>query len=83
MSLCPNCIKGVRHEGTPEGEIEFIGGVRCYVSTPSGEYNEEKAVLFLPSIFGIDLINAQVGSSTSSIGIFRKCRCSLRIAPRG
>ncbi|KAI6012506.1 dienelactone hydrolase [Pisolithus orientalis] len=60
MSLCPDCIKGVRHGGTPEGEIEFIGGVRRYVSTPSGEYNKEKAVLFLPSIFGIDLINAQL-----------------------
>ncbi|KAI5982710.1 dienelactone hydrolase [Pisolithus marmoratus] len=60
MSLCPECIKGVRHEGTPEGNIEFIGGVRCYVGTPSGEYNKEKAVLFLPDVFGIDLINAQL-----------------------
>ncbi|KAI6044451.1 hypothetical protein EDC04DRAFT_2865923 [Pisolithus marmoratus] len=50
MSLCPDCIKGVRHEGAPEGEFEFIGGVRCYVGTPSGEYNKEKAVLFLPDL---------------------------------
>ncbi|KAI6000263.1 dienelactone hydrolase [Pisolithus marmoratus] len=53
-------MPGVRHEGTPEGKIEFIGGVRCYVGTPSGEYNKEKAVLFLPEVFGIDLINAQL-----------------------
>ncbi|KAI6101210.1 dienelactone hydrolase [Pisolithus sp. B1] len=60
MSLCSDCVKGVRHEGTPEGKIEFIGDVRCYVGTPSGEYNEEKAVLFLPDVIGIDLINAQL-----------------------
>ncbi|KAI6139814.1 Alpha/Beta hydrolase protein [Pisolithus tinctorius] len=60
MSLCPDCIKGIRHEGTPEGKIEEIGGVRCYVGTPSGEYNGEKAVLFLPDVFGIDFINAQL-----------------------
>ncbi|KAI6001229.1 dienelactone hydrolase [Pisolithus albus] len=59
MSLCSDCVKGVRHEGTPEGKIEFIGDVRCYVGTPSGEYNKEKAVLFFPDVFGIDLINSQ------------------------
>lgn len=60
MSLCSDCVKGVHHEGTPEGKIEFIGDVRCYVGTPSGEYNEEKAVLFFPDVFGIDLINSQL-----------------------
>ncbi|KAG6330056.1 hypothetical protein ID866_9034 [Astraeus odoratus] len=44
----------------PAGKSEFIGGVRCYVGTPSGEYAKEKAILFLPDIFGIDLINAQL-----------------------
>jgi len=60
MSLCKDCIKGVRHEGTPEGKIEFIGGVRCYVGTPSEEYAKEKVVLHLPDVFGIDLINTQL-----------------------
>ncbi|KAG6327262.1 hypothetical protein ID866_11827 [Astraeus odoratus] len=43
-----------------KGKIEFIGGVRCYVGTPSEEYAKEKVILFLPDIFGIDLINAQL-----------------------
>ncbi|KAG6330055.1 hypothetical protein ID866_9033 [Astraeus odoratus] len=60
MSLCKDCIKGVRHEGTPEGKTEFIGGVRCYVGTPSGEYAKEKVVLYLSDVFGINLINAQL-----------------------
>ncbi|KAI5981057.1 hypothetical protein EDD15DRAFT_2185029, partial [Pisolithus albus] len=30
-----------------------------FVGTPSGEYNKEKAVLFFPDVFGIDLINSQ------------------------
>ncbi|KAI0331665.1 alpha/beta-hydrolase [Cubamyces sp. BRFM 1775] len=54
---CADCIKGVRHEGVPEGKIEKIGGFECYVATPSGEYPKDKVVLFLTDAFGIPLIN--------------------------
>ncbi|KII89766.1 hypothetical protein PLICRDRAFT_39931 [Plicaturopsis crispa FD-325 SS-3] len=57
MSLCANCIKGVRHEGTPTGRMETIGGVRCYVATPSTDYAKDKVVLFLTDVFGLDLNN--------------------------
>jgi len=42
------------------GEVEVIGGVKCYVGTPSGECPKEKAILFLTDVFGIQLINSQV-----------------------
>ncbi|KAG6328753.1 hypothetical protein ID866_10335 [Astraeus odoratus] len=51
----------------PAGEIEFIGGVRCYVGTPSEEYAKDKAILFLSDVFGIDLINAQVRTSFAAL----------------
>ncbi|KAI0369105.1 alpha/beta-hydrolase [Pilatotrama ljubarskyi] len=54
---CEDCVKGVRHEGEPEGKIEQIGGVECYVATPKGEYSKEKVVLFLSDGFGIPLVN--------------------------
>jgi len=60
MSLCKDCIKGVRHEGTAEGKWEEINGVNCYVATPSGDYPKDKVLLFLPDIFGPQLINAQL-----------------------
>ncbi|KAK0203070.1 hypothetical protein DFS33DRAFT_1344773 [Desarmillaria ectypa] len=60
MSLCKDCISGVTHEGTPTGKIEQIGGVECYVATPTGEYPNDKVVLFLPDAFGIVLPNAQL-----------------------
>ncbi|KAG6330732.1 hypothetical protein ID866_8356 [Astraeus odoratus] len=43
-----------------KGKFEFIGGVRCYVGTPSGEYAKDKVILYLSDIFGIDLVNAQL-----------------------
>ncbi|KZT70800.1 alpha/beta-hydrolase [Daedalea quercina L-15889] len=55
--LCQHCVSGVRHEGTPEGKIEQIGGVECYVATPSGDYDKSKVVLFLTDVFGIPLNN--------------------------
>ncbi|KAF8211096.1 dienelactone hydrolase [Mycena galopus ATCC 62051] len=57
MSFCKDCIKGVTHEGTPEGKIETIGGVECYVATPTVDYPKDKVVLFLTDVFGLALVN--------------------------
>ncbi|KAH7908202.1 dienelactone hydrolase [Hygrophoropsis aurantiaca] len=57
MSFCAHCVQGVRHEGEPEGKIETIGGVKCYVGTPAVDYPKDKVVLFLPDVFGIELVN--------------------------
>jgi len=60
MSFCEHCVKGVIHEGTPKGKFEKIGGVDTYVATPTVDYPKDKAVLFLPDVFGAQLINAQL-----------------------
>ncbi|KAI9573852.1 dienelactone hydrolase [Boletus coccyginus] len=60
MSLCSKCVSGVRHEGTPEGKVEVINGVKTYVATPTVDYPKDKAILFLPDVFGIELVNAQL-----------------------
>lgn len=60
MSSCKDCISGVRHEGTPEGKMEKIGGVECYVATPTGDYSKDKVVLYLTDIFGIRLNNPKL-----------------------
>jgi len=44
------------------GKLETIAGVPCYVATPTIDYPKDKVVLFLPDVFGIELINAQVRS---------------------
>ncbi|KAI0796214.1 dienelactone hydrolase endo-1,3,1,4-beta-D-glucanase [Abortiporus biennis] len=54
---CKHCLTGVLHEGTPEGAIQQINGVECYVATPSGEYPKDKVILFLTDVFGIPLNN--------------------------
>lgn len=58
MSLTQDCIAGVRHEGTPEGTLEKLGGTETYVAIPKDlDYPKEKAVLFLTDVFGIALVN--------------------------
>ncbi|KAJ7680592.1 dienelactone hydrolase [Mycena polygramma] len=54
---CKDCFKGVTHEGTPAGKTEEIGGVRCYIATPTGDYPKDKVVLFLTDVFGLELNN--------------------------
>ncbi|KAF8330524.1 dienelactone hydrolase [Amanita rubescens] len=57
MSFCKDCFKGVKHEGTPEGKIEKIGGVDSYVAIPEVDYPKDKVVLFLCDAFGLALEN--------------------------
>jgi hypothetical protein len=52
------------------GKWEKIGGVDSYVATPTGEYPQNKAILFLPDVFGGQLPNAQV---RPSISLARTC----------
>ncbi|KAI0069610.1 hypothetical protein K474DRAFT_1610223, partial [Panus rudis PR-1116 ss-1] len=42
------------------GKFEEIGGVKCYVGTPTGDYAKDKVVLFLCDAFGFPLINNKV-----------------------
>ncbi|KAF8677884.1 hypothetical protein AX14_004748 [Amanita brunnescens Koide BX004] len=59
MSLCQDCVKGVRHEGTPSGKFEKIAGVDCYIATPTGDYAQDKVLLYLPDALGLH-INAHL-----------------------
>ncbi|TFK71962.1 dienelactone hydrolase endo-1,3,1,4-beta-D-glucanase [Pluteus cervinus] len=67
MSLCDDCIRGVRHEGTAEGKWEEIGGVPSYVSTPAGDYPKDKVILILADAMGPQSINAQLLSDDYAI----------------
>jgi len=51
---------GVTWEGESKGKWEKIGGVDCYVATPTVDYPKDKAILFLPDVFGPQLINEQL-----------------------
>ncbi|KAJ7634473.1 dienelactone hydrolase endo-1,3,1,4-beta-D-glucanase [Roridomyces roridus] len=57
MSFCDDCFKGVTHEGTPEGKMEIIGGIECYIATPTVDYPKDNVVLFLTDVFGLALEN--------------------------
>jgi len=56
-ALSEDCVSGVRHEGEPEGKIEQIAGIECYVATPTTDYPKEKVILFLTDVFGLTLNN--------------------------
>jgi len=60
MSFCEHCKTVVRHEGTPSGKVEKINGVDTYVALPTIDYPKDKAILFLPDVFGMQLVNAKL-----------------------
>ncbi|KAJ7498070.1 dienelactone hydrolase [Mycena galericulata] len=60
MSFCKDCVQGVTYEGAPEGKVETIGGVACYVATPTVDYPKDKVILFLTDVYGIPLPNSRL-----------------------
>ncbi|KAJ7443820.1 chlorocatechol-degradation protein [Mycena latifolia] len=50
-------FKGVTHAGTPQGKTEKLGGVECYIATPTADYPKDRVVLFLTNVFGLALNN--------------------------
>ncbi|KAG1743129.1 hypothetical protein EDB19DRAFT_589623 [Suillus lakei] len=73
MSFCKDCIQGVRHEGEPQGTLETIDGVACYVATPAVDYPKDKVILFLPDAFGIEFINTKLLADDFAINGFKVC----------
>ncbi|KZW01261.1 alpha/beta-hydrolase [Exidia glandulosa HHB12029] len=59
MTLCKDCVVLARHEGTPVGAFENVGGVETYVSLPPEgcEYDKTKALLV--DVFGAQALHAQ------------------------
>ncbi|KAI6101020.1 dienelactone hydrolase [Pisolithus croceorrhizus] len=54
---CSHCVIGKEYLGSPEGKIHSIGGVPCYVGTPTIEYDRKKALILLTDIFGVTFSN--------------------------
>ncbi|KAM0754303.1 chlorocatechol-degradation protein [Meredithblackwellia eburnea MCA 4105] len=54
------CIKGVIHEGESKGTIRELGGVKTYVALESGGFDSSAAIILLPEVFGLELINARL-----------------------
>ncbi|KAI0795812.1 alpha/beta-hydrolase [Abortiporus biennis] len=69
--LCKHCVSGVRHEGTPTGTFTTIDGVKVYIATPSGEFDKEKVLLYLPDVFGLELPNHQLLADDFALNGFR------------
>ncbi|KAI5121871.1 hypothetical protein M0805_001079 [Coniferiporia weirii] len=57
MSFCKHCVTGVTHEGESTGKFETLDGVKTYVAIPETDYPKDKAILFLPDVFGVELVN--------------------------
>ncbi|KAJ6582981.1 dienelactone hydrolase endo-1,3,1,4-beta-D-glucanase, partial [Mycena vulgaris] len=62
MSFCDNCFKGdsflklsATHPST--GKMEKLGGIQCYIATPTVDYPKDKVVLLLTDVFGLALNN--------------------------
>lgn len=54
---CSHCVVGKQYLGSPQGKTEVLGGVPCYVGTPTVEYDQKKALILLTDIFGVTFSN--------------------------
>ncbi|KAI0685890.1 dienelactone hydrolase endo-1,3,1,4-beta-D-glucanase [Cytidiella melzeri] len=68
---CDDCFKSVIHEGDAQGQHTQIGGIDCYVATPSFPYPKDKVILILTDVFGIPLINNRLLADSFALHGFK------------
>ncbi|EJU05682.1 alpha/beta-hydrolase [Dacryopinax primogenitus] len=54
-----HCFQAVKHEGTPTGVTEEIGGIKCYVGYPPDK-KTDKIVMFFCDVYGPWYLNNQL-----------------------
>lgn len=57
MGKC--CIVGVKHQGTPKGNVKQIGNIRTYFTYPE-DGSTQNAILIMTDALGMDFLNAQL-----------------------
>ncbi|KAH7555746.1 hypothetical protein BM1_06272 [Bipolaris maydis] len=57
MAKC--CIVGVKHQGTPKGNVKQIGNIRTYFTYPD-DGSTQNAILLMTDALGMDFLNTQL-----------------------
>ena len=57
MGKC--CIVGVKHQGTPKGNVKQIGNIRTYFTYPE-DGSTQNAILIMTDALGMDFLNTQL-----------------------
>lgn len=78
MALKQCCATGSLHSGTPQGRIEKVHGLDCYVAdAPSG--SPKGVVVIIPDAFGIGLPNNRIladeYAKKGNFQVVRYCVC--------
>lgn len=58
---CPACFSGSTHDhAEPKGTIETVHGIRTYVAGGSDTSKSKSAIIYLPDIFSLKLVNNKI-----------------------
>ena len=61
----------VTKHAVPIGTFTKLGGVDCYVATPTAEYSKEKVLLYFPDALGMQSPNCQASAILLSVQSYR------------
>lgn len=57
---CPDCFRGIIHEGTPQGKITKLHGLDAYIAEPAAGKEVKGFLVFIPDAFGWKFGNNQL-----------------------
>jgi len=55
--VCPACVTGSLHEGTPKGTIGKIANLPTYIAKPVNTRGKPGVIVIIPDVFGWGFIN--------------------------
>jgi dienelactone hydrolase len=56
-AVCPGCVTGFIHEGTPKGTVGTIANLQTYIAKPSTSAENTAIIVIIPDVFGWAFVN--------------------------
>lgn len=56
-AVCPGCVTGFIHEGTPKGIVGTIANLQTYIAKPSTSAENTAIIVIIPDAFGWAFVN--------------------------
>jgi dienelactone hydrolase len=59
--VCPACVSGAVHDGSPKGKVDKVAGLDAYIAEPDSPTSKKPGIIvIIPDIFGWELINSRL-----------------------
>jgi dienelactone hydrolase len=58
--MCPGCVSGFTHDGTPKGTTGTIANLPTYIAKPTSTPAKPGIIVLITDVFGWEFVNCRI-----------------------